>query len=133
MRTPSLSQAYFLADEENDKHVRELFVKLSESSQNKRVDANNQSMRKYAKPRQLLNQSRRSAWVYEMTSRGCRITGEGVQAIWRRVKNEDMEPEAAEEMIFEADMENKGFLTFENWMETLLAVHDCEIELKQAS
>ena len=63
---------------------------------------------------------------------GKNVTAEGVQRLWQRLLNEDLSTDAAEEMIFEGDLDDCGFLNYANFADSLRSVHDAEIVMKES-
>ncbi|GBG28967.1 Dynein light chain 1, cytoplasmic [Hondaea fermentalgiana] len=56
------------------------------------------------------------------------ITPEILRGAWLEFLDVDLSPEAAEEMIFEADESENGFVSFGDWLDSIHSVYQIEVE-----
>lgn len=112
--------AYFLKLEQLDHEVRSCFQKL-----------------RWVLPSIPQSNLLRTKRVVNFENRQVYLTVDGVinKDSILKYYNVDLQKELtelqAEEMIFEADTQNKGYLNYRMWVDTLRTAHDSELELTQ--
>lgn len=59
---------------------------------------------------------------------GIGITAQQIQRAWLEFLDIEVSPEAAQEMVFEADSSELGFISFNDWLASINSVHQIELE-----